>query len=141
MKEPMENDHTHTLTEAVAVANEPKKDEYTRGPNGTLGTPTAALSIRQLWHQTHFTQVDAGDRRNPHRKAWQINPASHPVSLKRFARNLLVKKDAVAIDWFANKNGAQNAKRTDANIKAAHEAASATKLGRKKTKGGGGAAK
>lgn len=84
-----------------------------RGDNGVLGTATAGLTIRQLWHA-----------------------ANTGSSLKVFARQLLKGKDEakalVAREWFANKKGAKNAKRSDANQKIAIEARSKSKAARGK---------
>jgi hypothetical protein len=121
---------------APQVATEKKEPEYMPGDRGELGQPTASLTMKQRYHAAHFTREDAGDKRNPHKKVWVIN--SHAPSLKQFARKLLAQKDEVAVAWFGNKNGALNAKRSDANEKIQREAASATKLGRKKSKNSGG---
>lgn len=83
-----------------------------RGDRGEVGTPTAGLTIRQRWHAE-----------------------AHGGSLKQFARKLLKEGDATAKEWFANKRGAKNQKRTDANIKAATEARQATRAAKQKKKG------
>lgn len=53
------------------------------------------------------------------------------ISLKAFAKKLAKDGDETAKQWFLNKKGAANMKRSDANIKAAFEAAAATKLAKK----------
>lgn len=83
-----------------------------RGDRGEVGTPTAGLTIRQRWHAE-----------------------AHGGSLKQFARKLLKEGDSVAKEWFANKRGAKNQKRTDANIKASMEARQATRAAKQKKKG------
>jgi len=117
---------------------EEKKEERTPGPKGEVGTATAGLTIHQKWHEAHFTRVNAEDKWNPTKRVWVQNPGA--PSLKQFARQLLKDGDPVAKEWFANKRGAKNEKRSEANIKAQREAAMASKAARKKTKGGGGKA-
>lgn len=119
---------------------EQKQDKY-RGPQGELGVATAALTIRQKWHEAHFQREDTSDKAHPNRKSFRRLPGA--PSLKAFARALAKEGDQVAKDWFANKRGKLNQKRSDANIKAAREAAFATKSAKRKKKGdsGGGAAK
>jgi len=101
----MSNDNTTDTTVDTNNGNR-------RGDSGVLGTATAGLTIRQLWHT-----------------------ANSGLSLKQFARQLLKGKDEtkalVAREWFANKLGSKNAKRSDANQKAAIEASAASK-GKKK---------
>jgi hypothetical protein len=84
---------------------------------GVVGTASAGLTIRQLWHASNTG-----------------------LSLKQFARQLLKGKDEAkaltAREWFANKRGSKNAKRSDANIKAAFEAAAKSKIARRKGSGG-----
>src|SRR5579885_1070183 len=104
---------------------EEKKDERVPGPRGELGEATPALTVHQKWHAAHFKRVDAGDKWNPTKKVWVPNP--NAPSLKRFARDLLKQGDPAAKEWLANKRGAKDQKRSDANIKAAKEAAMASK--------------
>lgn len=115
---------------------EKKEEERSPGPRGELGTATAGLSIRQKWHEAHFNRVSAEDKHNPTKRLW-VRKGGAP-SLKQFARQLLKDGDPIAKEWFANKRGAKNQKPSDANIKAAKEAAMASKAARKKSKGGGG---
>lgn len=91
--------------------SEEKVSSVSRGDRGELGTATAGLTIRQRWH------AEAGGG-----------------SLKQFARKLLKEGDAVAQEWFANKRGAKNQKRSDTNIKAAKETSMASKAARTKKK-------
>lgn len=121
---------TNTQT-VLAVEEKAVKDEYVRGPNGVVGTATASLTIKQMWHQAHFQLVDIGDRTNPHRKAWAPMPG-RIISLKQFARSLASKGDPTAKDWFGRKRGSMNAKRSDANVKIAMEAAAATRMSKRK---------
>lgn len=91
-----------------------EKKESTPGDRGEVGQATPKLAIVQLWHEAHFTRKDVGDKHNPRKRVWVPNPGPK-VSLKRFARDLLKSGNAVAKAWFANKLGAQNAKRTEKN--------------------------
>lgn len=100
-----------------APKTEPKQEEtkdVPRGDRGEVGEATAGLKIRQMWHEAHFSRKDVGDKHNPRKRVWVHNPGPK-VSLKRFARELLKAGDPVAKAWFANKGGAQNAKRTEKN--------------------------
>lgn len=106
----------------------------TRGPSGEVGTATAGLTVKQLWHSKHFKLVDTHDQEHPHRKSFEALPGT--PSLKQFARTLLKSGDATATSWFDNKSGGLNQKRSDANVKAASLTSMASKLARKKTKGG-----
>lgn len=124
-------------TTTVPVPVEKKEPEYMPGNRGELGVATAALTLKQMYHAAHAQREEAGDKKNPHKKIWVIN--SHAPSLKQFARKLAAGGDATAKDWFAHKKGFLNAKRSDANEKKTRESASATKLGRKKSKSGGAA--
>lgn len=111
-----------------------KVEERPRGDRGVVGEATAGLTIKQMYHEAHFKRVDAEDKNNPSRRVWVKNEGA--PSLKQFSRKLLVSGDPVAKDWFAHKRGSMNAKRSDANIKAAHEAAFATKTERHKRSSG-----
>lgn len=119
------------------MSDEVQKDqaeERSRGDRGVVGEATAALTIKQRYHEAHFKRVDAEDKHNPTKKVWfKVEGAP---SLKQFARKLLANGDPVAKDWFARKRGSMNAQRSDANIKAAREAAAATKLERRKKSAG-----
>lgn len=102
--------------------------EKERGPSGEVGVATPALTMRQLWHQAFFERIagHGGVRQ------WQPRLGVEVLSLKRFARALLAKGDQVAGTWFDNKAGRHNQARSEANIKAAREAAFATKTERRK---------
>lgn len=99
--------------ETAPVAKEEPK-ESARGDRGEVGQATPGLTIRQKWHEAHFSRKDVGDKHNPRKRVWVPNPGPK-VSLKKFARELLKAGDPVAKAWFANKGGAQNAKRTEKN--------------------------
>jgi hypothetical protein len=114
--------------------SEEQSVQEVRGESGEVGTATAALLIKQQWHEKHFKLVSTKDQEHPNRKSYQALPGA--PSLKQFARGLLKANDPVAQAWFANKTGEQNQKTSEANLKAARETALATKLSRKKTKGG-----
>lgn len=111
---------------------ETNEQDRPRGERGEVGEATAGLTIKQKYHQTYFTRVDADDKHNPNKRVWVKNEGA--PTLKQFARHLAKDGDQVAKDWFAHKRGSMNAKRSDANIKAAKEAASATKAAKRKTK-------
>jgi hypothetical protein len=95
---------------------ENQTQEQFRGERGEVGVATAACTIKRL----HF--VEQGGK----------------GSLKQFARKLSRDKEnpnsAVAKEWLANKKGAKNQKRTDANIALARTCANATHLERRKAK-------
>ncbi len=110
--------------------NELTEEERPRGDRGIVGEPTAALTLKQRYHEAHFQRVDAEDKHNPTKRRWVKNPGA--PSLKQFARELLASGDATAKEWFAHKRGSLNASRSDANLKAAREAASATKTAKRK---------
>lgn len=114
----------------------PKKEEKVRGDRGDIGQPTAGLTIRQKWHEAHFSRVSAEDKRAPNKRIFVRNPGA--PSLKAFARALAKDGDQVAKDWLAHKRGSLNQKRSDANVKAAKEAAFATHAAKRKKKGDGG---
>ena len=113
-----------------------KEKEVTRGDRGELGIATAGLTIRQKWHEAHFTRVAAPTKHNPGRRIYVRNPGG--LSLKAFARGLVKDGDPTAKEWLSNKLGSKNQKRSDANIKAATEARQATKAAKRKKKGEGG---
>jgi hypothetical protein len=94
------------------------------------------LTIKQRWHSNSFKRVDAEDKGNPNKRKFVRIPGT--PSLKAFARALLKEGDPLAKEWFAHKRGSLNAKRSDANIKAALEARNATKVAKRKKKGEGG---
>jgi hypothetical protein len=107
------------------MVDENKCENETTEKKHIVGEPTAALTMKQRYHKTHFKRV---------KKLWVRNPGA--PSLKQFARQLLASGDPIAKDWFAHKHGLLNKPRTNANIKAAREAAAATKASRRKAKGG-----
>lgn len=81
------------------------------GDRGQVGTASAGLTIWQQWQ--------AGGKQG---------------SLKQFARLQAAEGNQVAKDWFGNKLGRLNKGRTDANIRAAKEAAMKTKEAKRKKK-------
>jgi hypothetical protein len=98
----------NNVEKLVAEAN--KKLEKVKGERGEIGEATASLSIKKMW---------------------RANLVGHP-SLKRYARQLMAKGDALAKDWFAHKRGSMNAQRTDANKSRASLERQATKASRRK---------
>ena len=123
-------------TENKTEGKKSKKEERTPGARGEVGQAGPALIVRQKWHEADFERVSAPTRDNPSRRVWVAKGGAR--SLKKFARELAKAGDQSAKDWLANKRGAQNKGRSEANEKAAREAAMATKAARKKTKTGGG---
>src|SRR5262249_48606826 len=97
----------------AAAPEAPKTEESARGDRGEVGQATAGLTIKQKWHEAHFTRKDVGDKHNPRKRVWVKNHGA--PSLKRFARDLAKSGDTVARDWFAHKGGSLNQVRTDAN--------------------------
>ena len=106
-------------------------EQSARGERGEVGVATAKLKIVQLWHDAHFTRKDIGDKHNPRKRIYVPNPGGAP-SLKRFARELLKAGDPVAKEWFANKRGAKNAKRTEKNASRITLEKQASKAARRK---------
>jgi hypothetical protein len=82
-----------------------------RGERGEVGTPSPGDVMKKLHREKGFG------------------------SLKDLARKLEKDGNEVAAEWFANKAGAANQSRNDANAKRAIESALATKTSRKKVKG------
>ncbi len=97
-----------TLAQAVEAPKAPA--EPTRGERGEVGVATAGLTIRQQWKAA--------------------GPGAG--SLKRFAREQLKAGNAVAKEWFANKKGAKNEKRTDKNQARINLEKQASKAARRK---------
>jgi hypothetical protein len=87
--------------------------EIARGERGEVGTATAKLTLVQLWHNAHFTRRNAEEKRNPNKHVWVANQGA--PSLKQFAREQAKSGNKVAKDWFANKKGAKNEKRSEKN--------------------------
>ncbi len=118
-----------------APAAQVESQETARGDRGEVGVATAKLKIVQLWHAAHFTRKDIGDKHNPRKRIYVPNPGGAP-SLKKFARELLKAGDAVAKEWFANKRGAKNAKRTEKNASRITLEKQASKAARRKASQG-----
>ena len=116
------------MSETTVQVKEEVKVERAPGARGEPGQPTAALTIRQMWHHAFFERVGG----HGNRREWVVKLGVNAPSLKRFARGLVAKGDQVAKDWFAHKKGSLNLKRSDANEKAAREAFIATKTERRK---------
>lgn len=117
---------------------EEKKEERVPGPRGDVGEASAGMKVRQMWREKHFNRVPAPTKWNPGRRVWDVKGGA--PSLKQFARTLAREGNEVAKEWLANKLGAQNESRSDANIKVQRECAMASKAARKKSKAGGGKA-
>ena len=112
-KKPRKNPKTEQTNDQAPAPEAPKQEANPPGERGEVGVATAGLTIKQKWHETHFTRKDVGDKHNPRKRVWVKNHGA--PSLKRFARDLAKSGDTVAKDWFAHKGGSLNAERTDAN--------------------------
>lgn len=128
MADDKKTEKTDKKTKAEKAA---ETEQAARGDRGELGVATPKLTITQLWHEAHFTRKDANDKGNFRKREWVPNPGPR-VSLKQFARELLKSGNAVAKAWFANKRGAQNAKRNDKNISRISAEKMASKAARRK---------
>jgi hypothetical protein len=111
MADDKKTEKTDKKTKAEKAA---EAEQSARGDRGELGVATPKLAIVHLWHEAHFTRKDANDKGNFRKRVWVANPGPR-VSLKKFAREFLKSGNAVAKAWFANKVGAQNAKRSEKN--------------------------
>jgi hypothetical protein len=126
------NENVEETTDKKTKAEKAAEAEQSaRGERGELGTATAKLTITQRWHEAHFTRKDANDKGNFRKRIYVPNPGPR-VSLKKFARELLKAGDPVAKAWFANKRGAQNAKRTEKNASRITLEKQASKAARRK---------
>lgn len=85
--------------------------DQSRGFRGEVGTSSAGDRLKVLHSKT-----------------------GKGVPLKRFVRELLKEGNVDAKKWFADKRGASNKKRSDANVKRVQLEAAATKQSRKKVK-------
>lgn len=128
MADDKKTEKTDKKTKAEKAA---EAEQSARGERGELGAATAKLTITQLWHAAHFTRKDANDKGNFRKRIYVPNPGPR-VSLKKFARELLKAGDPVAKAWFANKRGAQNAKRNEKNVGRISQEKIASKAARRK---------
>src|ERR1700722_9004610 len=124
--------------EAAEVVVVVDQDQKSKGSRGTVGEPTASLTIKQMWRAAHFKLVDANKSKS-NKRIWVKN--KNAPSLKQFARSLLAKADATATLWFEHKEGSTNQERSEKNVQRAALEASATKSSRKKNKSEGKAKK
>lgn len=118
---------------------EKKEEVAEKGPRGEVGEPTAGLTLKQRWHQTHFILENNADRAHPYRRQWVAQKGA--VSLKAFARKLAKEGDELAIHWLDSKKGKFAQKRSEANVSMAKLCGSATKVAKRKKKGEGGGGK
>lgn len=81
----------------------------TRGDRGIVGEASTAKTLKQQWHE-----------------------AGSVASLKRWAKTQAKEGNQTAKDWFANKLGAKNEKRSDKNQKRVYEEKVASKAARRK---------
>jgi len=103
-----------------------------------MGDHRLSEQIKLRWHQACFKRVSAPTDKNSKHRSWV--PTESFVSLKDFVRKLAKEGDGLAKEWLDHKLGSLNQDRTDANQKAAREACAASKLARRKSKGGGSSA-
>ena len=92
-------------------ATTPSPEVKKHGDRGEIGQPTAGLIVWQKW-----------------------KASKAPVSLKKFARQLVKDGDQTAQEWFSNKRGAKNEKRSEKNLQriaAERQATKASKKGKK----------
>jgi hypothetical protein len=113
--------------------------QKTRGERGEVGVTTPALTLKARWHAEHFKLVDTSNNAHRNRQSYVAKPGA--PSLKAYARQLVKNDDEVADAWLGNKSGENSQKRSEKNAQLAKTCAGATKMGRKKSKGGGGKAK
>lgn len=130
-KKNVEKTEENTAPAQTKAEKAAETEQQARGDRGELGTATPKLTITQLWHAAHFTRKDANDKGNFRKRVYVPNPGPR-VSLKKFARELLKAGDPVAKAWFANKQGAQNAKRTEKNASRITLEKQASKAARRK---------
>lgn len=109
--------------------------QKTRGPKGEVGVATPALILKASWHTAHFKLVDTSNNAHRNRQSYVAKPDA--PSLKVYARQLAKSGDKNAEAWLTNKSGLNNQERSAANVQMAKTCAGATKMGRKKSKGGG----
>jgi hypothetical protein len=109
---------------------EKPEDTTARGERGEVGKATAAQTLKQMWHATHFKHVDANDRHNPRKKVWV--PLANALSLKQFARKLVASGDPIAKEWFEHKKGSENQARSDKNAARISLERTASKAARRK---------
>jgi hypothetical protein len=126
----MSNEESNKVSEVITQDATLEPKEIPRGPSGEVGKPTASLTIKQMWHEKHFRLEEPSDGKNPRRQVWVARGGA--PSLKQFARELVASGDTTAQDWFANKAGVLNEKRSDKNSIAASAAAAATRAEKRK---------
>jgi len=105
--------------------------EKSVGVRGNVGKPTAALTLKQRWHDECFTLEKLGKR-----EVYVAKPKA--PSLRTFARQLAKTGDQVAKDWFDHKKGSLNQERSMTTQKRITEEKNATKMARRKSKKQGG---
>ena len=123
----MSNDNVDTVVQDNVVKSEDQK----RGKRGDVGKPTAALTLKQRWHDECFTLEKLGKR-----EVYVAKPKA--PSLRTFARQLAKTGDQVAKDWFDHKKGSLNQERSMTTQKRITEEKNATKMARRKSKKQGG---
>lgn len=121
---------TETQEQNQADATPAEPQAIPPGDRGEVGVATAGDTVKRMWHEEHHVLQDVGDKHNPRKQLW-VKRAGAP-SLKKYAKALAASGNDVAKKWYANKAGAMNAKRSDANLARAATEASASKAARRK---------
>jgi len=123
----------------IQMADEKKIEEtvvqeVVRGDRGVVGEASAAVTLKQMWHEATHSLEETADKTNPNRQSWVRNRGT--LSLKQFAKSKAKESDKIAKEWFANKAGAKNEERSDKNKKRVYEEKVASKSARKKAGAG-----
>jgi hypothetical protein len=116
----------------LLINQEAEVVQNTKGIRGEIGLGTPSSIMKNMYHATHFTREDSNNKKNPNKKVWVKNHRA--PSLKQFARKQAADGNVVAKDFLANKLGAKDQKRSDANVALAKTIATATKLTKKGSK-------
>jgi len=94
-------------TEVVVVVDQEQKS---KGSRGTVGEPTAGLTIKQMWKSAHFKLVDANKSKSS-KRVWVKNKNSPSLKLmmqQRKQLNISGKKEDNSQDHQANILGKCN---------------------------------
>lgn len=113
--------------------------EVPPGERGVVGIARPAQIIKLYWHEATHILMDVGNAANPRKQKW-LRKTGTP-SLKLFARQLLKSTNEDAGNWFANKRGACDEKRSDANHLRVSLERQATRLAKRKREQNNGKAK
>jgi hypothetical protein len=124
----------HKNTEERTL-EEPKEEVLASpGMRGEVGEASSSKALKRLWHETHFIRRNIGDKYNPRKTEW-VRQAGAP-SLRQFARSQDKADNQVAKDWFKQKDGLLNEKRSDKNTSRIALERQASKSARRKNSQG-----